>query len=106
MITRQLIDPESIVVVGASNNIAKPGGKIYHSIRNGTFEGSLFAVNPKEERIQGDACYQNLNELPDIDLAVLAVPARFCTETVKLLASGKSTRAFIIISAGFSEENE
>lgn len=106
MITRQLIDPESIVVVGASNNIAKPGGKIYHSIRNGTFEGSLFAVNPKEERIQGDPCYQNLDELPDIDLAVLAVPARFCAETVKFLAAGKSTRAFIIISAGFSEENE
>jgi acetate---CoA ligase (ADP-forming) len=106
MITRQLIEPESIVVIGASNNIGKPGGKIYHSIRNGTFKGSLYAVNPKEELIQGDPCYRELNDLPAVDLAVLAIPARFCAEAVELMASRKSTRAFIIISAGFSEENE
>jgi len=106
MITRQLIEPESIVVIGASNNTAKPGGKIYHSIKNGTFKGSLYAVNPKEEIIQGDPCYRDPDDLAEVDLAVLAIPARFCAETVALLASRKSTRAFIIISAGFSEENE
>jgi acyl-CoA synthetase (NDP forming) len=105
MITHQLIEPESIVVIGASNNTGKPGGKIYHSIKNGTFKGSLYAVNPKEEHIQGDPCYRELNDLPAVDLAVLAIPARFCAEAVELMASRKSTRAFIIISAGFSEEN-
>jgi acyl-CoA synthetase (NDP forming) len=106
MITRQLIDPESIVVIGASNNTGKPGGKIYQSIRSGTFSGALYAVNPKEEQIQGDPCYKELDTLPETDLAVLAIPAKFCEEAVEFLASKRSTRAFIIISAGFSEENE
>ena len=53
MVNRQLIDPESIVVVGASNNITKPGGKLFHNIRTGTFKGKLYALNPKEETIQG-----------------------------------------------------
>ena len=33
MITTQLLRPESIVVVGASNNVHKPGGAI---LKNGT----------------------------------------------------------------------
>ena len=28
MINKELIDPKSIVVVGGSNNIQKPGGKV------------------------------------------------------------------------------
>jgi len=106
MITRQLIEPESIAVIGASNNTAKPGGKIYYSIRNGTFKGTLYAVNPKEDEIQGDPCHREIRDLPETDLAILAIPARFCPEAVEFMAAEKSTRAFIIISAGFSEENE
>ena len=39
-------------------------------------------------------------------MAVIAIPARFIPCTVDLLASEKNTKAFIVISAGFSEENE
>lgn len=106
MITTQLINPKSIVVIGASNNIAKPGAKIYFNIKKGTFKGDLYAVNPNEKVIQGDACFQNLADLPVVELAVLAIPAKFCSETVEFLAAKKKSRAFIIISAGFSEENE
>jgi acyl-CoA synthetase (NDP forming) len=106
MITRQLIEPESIAIIGASNNLIKPGGKIYHNIKSGTFEGALYAVNPKEEQIQGDPCFREMADLPDTDLAILAIPAKFCSDTVEFMASRKSARAFIIISAGFSEENE
>lgn len=106
MITQQLIDPKSIAIIGASNNTGKPGGKIYYSIKNGTFSGELFGVNPKEELIQGDHCFRELKDLPETDLAVLAIPAQFCAESVEFMAREKATKAFIIISAGFSEENE
>jgi len=105
MINRQLINPESIVVVGASNNIGKPGGKLFHNIRTGTFKGSLCALNPKEDEIQGLPSYREIRDLPDVELAFLAVPALFCASVVKELAETKGTRAFIIVSAGFSEEN-
>ena len=106
MITTQLIDPKSIAIIGASNNIGKPGGKIYYSIKHGSFSGELFGVNPKEDKIQGDPCFRELKDLPETDLAVLAIPAHFCAEAVEFLAAEKGTKAFIIISAGFSEENE
>ena len=79
MINRQLINPESIVVVGASNNVSKPGGKLFHNIRTGTFRGSLFALNPSEDEIQGLPSYRELSDLPPVDLAFLAVPASLCT---------------------------
>ena len=106
MINRQLIDPESIVVVGASNNISKPGGKLFHNIRTGTFRGSLCSVNPKEDEIQGLPSYREVKDLGPTDLAFLAVPAPFCTAIVKELAETKRTRAFVIVSAGFAEENK
>ncbi|MCP4313597.1 MAG: CoA-binding protein [Bacteroidetes bacterium] len=106
MVNQQLIDPKSIVVVGASNNIAKPGGKLFHNIKNGTFNGSLYAINPKEDTIQGLPSFRKVKELPPVDLAILAVPAFLCPATVMELAETKNTKAFIIVSAGFSEENE
>ena len=105
MINRQLINPESIVVVGASNNISKPGGKLLHNIRTGTYIGSLYSLNPKEDEIQGLPSYRDVSALPPTEMAFLAVPATFCTTVVRELAETKGTRAFVIVSAGFSEEN-
>lgn len=79
---------------------------MFHSIQNGSYTGELYAMNPKEDKIQGQPSYRDLQDLPDIDLAILAIPAKFCTDTVEFLSSKKNTKAFIIISAGFSEENE
>ena len=53
MITTQLLRPESIVVVGASNNVHKPGGAILKNLINGGYRGELRAVNPKEKEVQG-----------------------------------------------------
>ena len=50
MITTQLLRPQSIVVVGASNNTHKPGGAILKNLINGGYQGELRAVNPKENR--------------------------------------------------------
>ncbi|MDA3832948.1 MAG: acetate--CoA ligase family protein, partial [Spirochaetales bacterium] len=50
--------------------------------------------------------YKQVDDLPQVDLAILAIPAQFCLETVKVLAEKKSTKAFIIISAGFGETSE
>ncbi len=106
MVNQQLIDPESIVVVGASNNKAKPGGKLFHNIKSGTFKGKLYAINPKEDTIQGLPSFREVKDLPSVDLAILAVPATLCLQAVRQLAETRNTKAFIIVSAGFSEENE
>lgn len=106
MITQQLINPASIVIVGGSNDTTKPGGKVLKNLIDNHFGGSLFVVNPKEHEIQGIKCYKTVDELPQCDLAILAIAAKYCPDTVEILARDKQTRAFIILSAGFHEESE
>jgi acetate---CoA ligase (ADP-forming) len=106
MITPQFLAPRSIVVVGASNDIHKPGGKVLKNIIDGGFSGSLFVVNPKEEEVQGVTSYQRPEDVPQVDLAVIAIAAKYTLATVETLAREKGTKAFVILSAGFSEEGE
>jgi len=101
MIAKELLSPKSIVVVGASNDIQKPGGKILWNLINGEFNGDLFAVNPKEDIVQGITCKKIVEDLPNVDLAVLAIAAPYCLETIRTLAEKKGTKGFIILSAGF-----
>ena len=106
MITKQLLFPKSIVVVGGSDNIQKPGGKVLKNLIDGNFKGNLYVANPKEDEVQGIKSYKNPADLPQVDLAILAIAAKFCPDTIRLLAEQKNTKAFIILSAGFSEENK
>lgn len=106
MINKQLIRPESIVVIGGSNETSKPGGKILKNIMDGGFAGKLYVVNPKDPEVQGHHAYASVQDLPQTDLAVIAIAARFIPDTIEVLIKEKGTRAFIILSAGFSEESE
>ncbi len=106
MINRQLLDPASIVVLGGSNDLQKPGGKILKNILDGGYAGKLYVVNPKEDEVQGIRSFRDLTLLPQADLAIIAIAAKYIPDSVRELAAHKSTRAFIIISAGFSEESQ
>ncbi len=106
MVNNQLVNPKSIAIIGASNDTKKPGGNMLKNILAGGFAGNLYAVNPKEERIQGIKSFSEVKKIPQTDLAILAIPAKYCPETVKILAEEKNTKAFIIISAGFGEAGE
>ena len=106
MLNEKLLNPKSIVVIGASNNIHTPGGRVLKNLIDHHFEGELLAVNPKETEVQGLKCYQHINEIPTVDVAIIAISAKFTLETVKILAQQKNTKGFIIFSAGFSEKDE
>ena len=106
MINQELLNPQSIVVIGGSNNVHKPGGSIVRNLISGGYAGELRIVNPKEEEVQGIKAFHDARELPPTELAILVVAAKFCPDYVELLAKEKQTRAFIIISAGFGEETK
>ena len=104
MINEQLLNPKSIVVIGGSNNTHKPGGSIVRNLLSGSYEGELRIVNPKEDQVQGLSVFQDVKDIPQTDLAILVVAARYCPDYVDYLCAEKGVRAFIIISAGFGEE--
>jgi acyl-CoA synthetase (NDP forming) len=106
MINDKLINPDSIVVVGGSDDLFKPGGKVLKNIIDGKFSGNLYIVNPKQEKVQGIKSFRDINDIPQTDLAIIAIQAKLCLPAVEILLKEKRTKAFIIISAGFSEAGE
>ncbi len=105
MLNEQLINPKSIAVIGASNDIRKPGGKMLKNILDGDYNGMLYVVNPKAREVQGVPSFPEVEALPAVDLAILAIPAQYCSKAIRALLD-KEVKAFIIISAGFSEATE
>lgn len=105
MIQQTLFNPSSIAVVGASENISKPGGKVVQNLLSGGYEGKLYGLNPGELNIPGLISVRKVGDLPPVDLAILAIPAEGCLEMIKSLAE-EGTRSFIIFSAGFGEAGE
>jgi acetyltransferase len=105
MLNNALFHPESIVVVGGSNDTTKPGGAILRNLIENNFKGQLYVTNPKEDVIQGIRCYRDPADLPQVDMAIMAVAARFIPDLASMMVSKKNTRAFIVLSAGFSEES-
>ena len=104
MIQKALINPESILVVGGSQDTTKPGGKIVQNILEGGYKGQLMVLNPGRHEVQGVQSYASVAGLPvKVDLAILAIAAGRCQSVVEELGA-LGTRAFIVISAGFSEE--
>lgn len=105
MVTEQLISPKSIVVVGGSEDTTKPGGSALKNLIENKFAGQLYVVNPKADIVQGQKTYHSISELPQVDCAILAIPAKLCVETVRELCADKGCKAIIIFSAGFNEES-
>jgi len=99
----RLFEARHVALIGASANPAKWGAIILANIRLGRFEGEVLPVNPREPELQGYRAYSSVEELPaDVDLAVIAVPARVVQDTVA--RCGRHGIPFaIVISAGFRE---
>lgn len=105
MITKEFLNPESIVVVGGSDDFQKPGGKVLKNLKDTGYPGRLYVVNPKADNIQELPSYRRVEDVPRADVAILAIPATYCLHTVEVLCSEKNTKGIIIFSAGFSEES-
>ena len=106
MITKELIAPKSIVVVGGSDDIHKPGGATLKNLLDTHYSGELYVVNPKCDSAQGVKSYRDIEQLPSVDCAILAIPAKTCLATVETLCNKKTCKAIIILSAGFKEDSK
>jgi len=107
MLRDTFINPSSIVVVGGSDNITKPGGKLLFNLNDGRFGGDIFVINPGKNEIQGFTSFKSPKDLNrDVELGIIAIPAEFALDSIKELFKYCNTKDFIIISAGFGEIGE
>ena len=102
----QLVAPESIAIIGASEDTSKPGGKILENIITNKYGGKLWAVNPKGRRIMDTSTFKSIETLPDApELGIICVPVRFVESSLQELIH-KGTKTVVILTAGFSETGE
>ena len=106
MIHPDIINPKQIVVIGGSDNLESPGGRVLQNLLKHQFKGELHVVNPKGGVIQGQYAFERAEDLPEVSMAIIAIPAVLVPGVVKLLTEEKKTKAFIILSAGFGEKDQ
>ena len=87
MITKEFLNPKSIVVVGGSNDLHKPGGKVIKNLKDTRYPGDIYIVNPKADTIQELTSYHTVEEIPGAEVAILAIPAALCLHAVETLCS-------------------
>jgi len=98
-----LFQPRTIAVFGASTNQAKIGYRIVENLLQGGYRGRIYPINPHGGEILGRSVARRLGEIQDdIDVAVMAIPARFVYDAVVECAE-KGVKHLVVISSGFSE---
>lgn len=101
-----IMNPSSIAIVGASNNLFKMGTIQYLNLIAGGYQGEVLPVHPKEKSVLGKKAYPSIADLPhEPELAVLVVPTGLVPEMMEDFGA-IGTKHVIIISAGFRETGE
>ena len=102
---RPLYAPRNIAVIGASNNVAKFGGRPIAYMKKTGFAGDIFPVHPKESKIQGLRAYRDVREIGEaVDLAMIAVPGPLVLDTARACAEA-GVGAAVVIASGFAESD-
>jgi acetyltransferase len=101
-----LFHPRSVAVIGASDRAGSVGGEVWRNLRQGGFQGALWAVNQRAHMIGDVAVLDSVAALPQApELAVICTPAAGVPQLIDELGA-RGTRAAIVLSAGLREQAE
>lgn len=101
-----LIDPKTMAILGASNDVHKFGGRPIRYMLEGGYTGKIFPVNPKGGEIQGLTAYADVRDIPEpVDVAVVSLPAPYVVDAAKGCAEA-GVRSMAIFSSSFAEVDE
>src|SRR6478752_1890353 len=71
----RIVNPRSVAVIGASDDVGKFGGRVIHYLIRHGFGGRLLPINPNRATIRGLPAFASVSAAPGpVDVAILAVP--------------------------------
>ena len=95
--------PKTVAIIGASTKARKVGHVIFRNFAEGPFKGKVIPINHNAEKLFGEKCYKSVLDVKEkIDLAVIAIPAKFVPQAIDECGK-KGISATIIITSGFRE---
>jgi acetyltransferase len=104
---RCFFEPRSIAVAGVSNDSTKVASIIFRKLldnaERGILKASVYALNPRYQKVLGKDCYLNIGSLPEVpELLVVAIPVDLTHDLVEQAVMA-GTKAIVIVTAGFGE---
>ena len=97
------LDPDHVVIIGASNRSSNAGLSFVRAFRAARFPGRLSVVNRSGENVMGAKGYQQLAQLPSPpDLAIIALPGDRVLDAFQD-AVDSGVKAVHVFSGGFAE---
>ncbi|MCY1166481.1 Protein lysine acetyltransferase Pat [compost metagenome] len=100
---RQILHPQSVAIVGASESEEKWGGRLLRYMLKHRHEGALYPINAKSSQLLGIPAYASLQDCPGpVDLAILLVPQGNVLAAIEDCVAKKIGCA-LCITAGFAE---
>ena len=101
-----LFHPRSIAVVGVSNRKPRITDLFMNSQKNMGFQGELYAVSARGEKIAGYPTYKRITDIPGpVDHVILSVPAARVREVLEDCAA-KGVRSVHAFTSGFAESDD
>ena len=103
---QRIMNPRSVAVIGASAEDGKIGNSVMKNLINGGYRGAIFPIHPKASEILGRKAYPSVGDVAEeIDVAVFAIPAKFCAAAMEQVGQKKIPGA-VMIPSGFAEIGE
>jgi acetyl coenzyme A synthetase (ADP forming)-like protein len=103
---QRIMNPRSVAVIGASAEDGKIGNSVMKNLINGGYSGTIYPIHPKAAEVLGRKAYPSVRDVnEDIDVAVFAIPARFCAAAMEEVGQKKIPGA-VMIPSGFAEVGE
>ncbi len=101
---RPLLSPESIAIIGASEDPTRLSGRPLQILLQHHFPGRIYPVNPRHQTVAGLPAYPSIAAVPGpVDLAAIIVKAALVPQMLRECADA-GVRAATVFSSGFAEE--
>lgn len=98
-----LFNPNSVAVIGASDNMSKLGFHVMKSLTNGKFPGKIIPINPGSNKVMGINAYPSIKDYNGhIDQAIVVLPAKLVPNIFQECVD-KGIKSIVLITAGFRE---
>ena len=97
------LDPQSVAIIGASENPNKIGGRPLLYLGRFGFKGDVYPINPNRNEVQGHRAYRDLSSAPKVpDVAIVALPGDAAVEAVESCAA-MGVKVAVVMTSGFGE---
>lgn len=101
---KTLLNPRSVAVIGASEDQTKFGGRLYKTLLQHQYGGTVFPINPARETLFGLKTFPGIDATPEApDMVVMALPRDKVKAEIAACAA-RGAKAGIIITSKFSDE--